>query len=595
MGFLRFIRRLLVGLFAFVGLLVVLAAAGAYFGWRYVPQYVDPVPSRAVLVLDLANGLVETLPDNPLARASLGDAVSVRDLVQGLQAAGRDDRVKGLVARLGIGDLGMARAQEVRDAVLAFRQQGKFAIAYAESFGEGGSGNTHYYLATAFEEVWLQPSGDVELVGVRLESPFLKDTLALLGVEAQMEQRQEYKGGKDMFTASSLPEPQRQNLQRLADSWLRQIAAGLALYRKMDIADALALIDRGPFAAAEAKAAGLVDRLAYWDEIDREIARRASDQAVRYAFADYVTRLPAPPTDAPRIALVYGLGPVQLSGGQVEPLFGNATMAADVVAGALADAIDDPGIAAIVFRIDSPGGSYVASDAIRREVERARDLGKPVVVSMGDVAASGGYFVAAPAHAIVAQPGTVTGSIGVFGGKLVVAGLWLKLGVGWDGVQAGANADIASMNRAYTPAGWAHLNASLDRIYADFTAKVALSRKLTAEQIDAAAKGQVWTGIDAKERGLVDELGGLATALALARSTAGIDAAAAISLEQFPAEGGGLERFLRRLLGIELRGLAKVAALAERIERDMAPIGRLVGAAEEANEPGLRMPEMRVD
>jgi protease-4 len=587
----RFFAKALLAVFALVGAVVVLGSLAAALSWRVLPGLINPVPQRAVLQLDLADGVVETWPENPLARASMGEAVRLRDLVQSLDAAGRDPRVKGIVARLGAGPLGMARAQEIRDAIIAFRHQGKFAIAFAESFGEAGDGNAHYYLATAFDRIWLQPSGAVELTGPMIESPFLKDALALIGIEPQLDQREEYKGGMDMFTAAGMSEPQRQNLQALVDSWQHQLAEGIAAYRKGTPGEALALMDRGPFLAAEAKAAGLVDRLAYWDEIDNELSERASEDATLYPLASYVERLPEPPKDAPRIAIVYGLGEITLSSGDGNPLLDHTAMAADATAKALAAAIDDPGIKAIVFRVDSPGGSYVASDTIRREVERARTVGKPVVVSMGDLAASGGYFVSAPAQSIVAQPGTITGSIGVFGGKPVLAGLWQKLGIGWGGVQAGANADFASLNRPYSAAGWSFLQRSLDGIYADFMAKVASDRKLSADDTHAAAKGQIWSGADAKARGLVDELGGLATALAMARGIAQIPAAAPIRLEQFPAEGSGFGTFMRHLFGIG-GSAARLAVALQHFEVLAGPALRLADSLAVSQRASLRLPAL---
>ncbi len=596
MRVLRFLRRILFGLFAVVGAVVVVGTiVMAVLAWRYLPGFEPPaVPDRAVLTLNLADGIVETLPDNPLARASFGDVLTMRDLVQGLDAAGRDDRVTGLTARLGSGGLGLAQAQEIRDAVIAFRGQGKFAVAFAETFGEGGDGNVHYYLATAFDEIWLQPSGDVGLTGVLLESPFAKDALAAIGVAPRLDQRGAYKGAADIFTAAGMSAPLAENRQRLVESWVEQMAAGIAAGRRLEVERVRALIDRGPFAAGEAQAHGLVDRLAYWDEVEAEVEARAGAAAERLTVADYAAATP-PPGDAPRIAVVYGLGPVQLAPGGDEPLFGAPFMGSETVAGALREAIEDPGIEAVIFRIDSPGGSYVASDRIWREVQRARDDGKPVIVSMGNVAASGGYFVAAPAHAIVAQPGTVTGSIGVVGGKFVLTDLWDKLGIAWDGVQTGANAALNSPNQDYSEAGWANLQASLDRIYADFTGKVAQGRGLPAEGMDSLALGRVWSGADARANGLVDELGGLSVALRLAREAAGLDPEAAVRLEQFPRPADRFERLLRGLLAGELTDMGSaraVVALARAAER-LAPAARLVEslAAPAAGGP-LRAPQI---
>src|SRR5262249_47926793 len=327
MNLLRFIRRIIFGLCAIVGAVVVLVAVVSLVAVSLFPEARHPVPDRAVLTLDLADGLSERGASGPLAWASFGRGLTIRDLGRGLAAAGRDDRVKGLVARIGAGELGMARAQEIRDAVLAFRQHGKFAIAFAETFGEVGEGNTHYYLATAFDEIWLQPSGEVGLNGVRLESPYFKPALDAMGVVTRIDQREEYKGAFDPLTSASMPQPVRENYQRLVDSWVQQIADGIAQGRKLDPAAARALIDRGPFLADEAVKEKLVDKLGYWDDVQEDIDGRASagpekagDKTERMKLADYAADL-RPPANAARIALVYGLGPVQLTAHKANPLF----------------------------------------------------------------------------------------------------------------------------------------------------------------------------------------------------------------------------------------------------------------------------------
>jgi len=579
MSVVRFLFRILLGLFAIVGGVVVILAVGSAVAWRYFPTVEHRVPNEVVLTLDLADGITERGASGPLAWTSFGKALTVRDLVQGLDAAGRDARVKGLVARLGSGDLAMARAQEIRDAVQAFRQHGKFAIAFAESFGESGNGNTHYYLATAFDEIWLQPSGEIGLTGVRIESPYFKSALDSLGIVARIGQREEYKGAMDPLTNASMPAPVRENYQRLVDSWVEQMAAGIAEGRKMDPAAARALIDRGPFLAGEAQKERLVDHLGYWDEADKAAKDRFGADVAQMTVANYAGSL-TPPADAPQVALVYGLGPVQLSGGKPNPLFGDVSMGSAAVSGALRDAADDAGVKAIIFRVDSPGGSYVASDAIWREVKRAADKGKPVIVSMGDVAASGGYFVAAAARKIVAQPGTITGSIGVVSGKVVLTDLWTKLDVAWDGVQAGANADVESENHDYSPDGWNRLQQELDQVYADFMSKVASGRNMPVERVHDVAKGQVWTGADAKAKGLVDELGGFATALKLARDAAGLAPDAEVRLVEFPPPPSGLEA-LRKLLeaGAASDGAAGEARALSRLARILEPVARILAPA----------------
>jgi protease-4 len=493
--------------------------------------------------------------------------------------------VKGLVAHVGSGPLNMAYAQEIRDAVKAFRDKGKFAVAFAETFGEAGDGNTHYYLATAFEEIWLQPSGDVNLVGFSMEQPYMAETLKFIGVTAQLDQRQEYKGLADPFTKSSMPPPIRENMQRLVNSWLAQVAQGMAERGKFDADAARSLIHRGPFLAAQAQADKLIDKIGYWNDLTAAVNDRAGKDSSWFSLEDYTANIAAPGDDAPRIALVYGIGAVQLSTGKGDSLFGPAVMESSAVAKAIRDAVDDPGVRAIIFRVDSPGGSYVASDTIWSEVQRAHDLGKPVIVSMGALAASGGYFVSAPATKIVAQPGTITGSIGVAGGKVVFAGLWNTLRLNWDGVKAGANADMESPHKLFSNSGWAHMQEGLDRVYADFTQKVAAGRSLPIEKVQEVAKGQVWTGSDARDRGLVDELGGYSVAIRLAREAAKIPQERQISIEEFPAPENPLEKLFEQAMAggqmrhVEAQRLETLLRLANWLEPVAAVIAPFEGSA----------------
>ena len=594
-----FLLKCLVGVFATLGFLLVAGAAALVLLWEDVDLLTArgvEVPEAAVLTLDLSAGIIEARPDNPLARVGRGHVPVMREVLAALDAGSRDARVRGLFARLGRGPLGLAEVQELRDAVKGFRRSGKFAVAFAESFGEAGDGTLHYTLASAFDEVWLQPSGDLDLTGLFLESPFLRGALDKIGVTPRLAQREEYKGMMNTFTDDALPEPQRRNLQRLVDSWLEQIVTAVAEDRGMTAAQVSALVDRAPYGAAEALERGLVDELGYWDQAADRVLERAGDDADTISLADYARQLDDPAADGAVVALVYGLGPVTLDESENDPFFGRVVMGADTVARAIRDAVEDEDVKAILFRIDSPGGSYVASDVIWREVQRARDKEVPVIVSMSNLAASGGYFVAAPAHRIVAQPATVTGSIGVVGGKLVLTGLWDKLGITWDGVKAGANADVWSGNRDFSEAGWAYLQDSLDRTYADFTNKVADGRGLTIERVREIAKGQVWTGRDAKERGLVDALGGYATALALAREAAGIAPEAPLELRVFPKRRDPIEALIEDALAGELESPA-IKALARGLARVMRALAPLVEAMEtlraDPRAARLRAPDLR--
>ncbi|UCF68261.1 MAG: signal peptide peptidase SppA, partial [Acidobacteriota bacterium] len=288
-----------------------------------------------------------------------------------------------------------------------------------------------------------------------------------------------------------------------------------------------------------------------------------------------------PHTRGEKIALVYGVGSVMRGEGGYDPLGGEFVMGSDTVARALRAAADDEDVRAIVFRVSSPGGSYVASDTIWRETIRAQQQGKPVIVSMGDVAASGGYFVSMHADKIVAQPGTITASIGVLAGKLITDGLWRKIGIHWDDVQAGANASIWSPTHDYDEKEYARFQAALDRIYEDFTSKVADGRGLPLETVQQIAKGRVWSGEDALRLGLVDQLGGWETALKLARDAAGIESAASIRLERFPRRRGFFEAL--RDEGPPSGERAALAAL-ERLLSEVRPLARL------AKRLGLREP-----
>lgn len=388
-----------------------------------------------------------------------------------------------------------------------------------------------YYLGSAFERVYLQPSGDVGLTGVAMEQRFLRGALGKLGVEYQMGQRHEYKTAANTFTQDHMTDAHRESMGRITESVTEQVVAGVADGRGLDPAKVRELIDRGPFIGAESVEAGLVDRLAYRDEVYDEVKQAVGDDALllyvsRYAKGPIAKKLPRPGEQT--VALVHGHGAIRLGRSGRSPLGGGSAMGSDTVCAALRAARRDEHVKAVVFRVDSPGGSYVASDAIWREVVLTRKAGKPIVVSMGDMAASGGYMVSMAADTIVAQPGTLTGSIGVFGGKAVISGLLEKIGVSSETVGEGANAGMFSSTNAFSEAQWARVNAWLDRVYDDFVNKVAEGRGLSRERAHELARGRVWTGADAHAGGLVDELGGLEDALILARRQAGLAADAPV-------------------------------------------------------------------
>ena len=450
--------------------------------------------------------------------------------------------------RLGAGGLNQALAQELRAAVLRFRKAGKPTYGFAETFGEGGSGLLHYYLGTAADELWLQPSGMIELLGLQLTSPYFREALDNWGIKPEAFQREEYKGAADSLLYQAMPQPVKENLQQLVDSQLASMVEGITQRRNITPQRARGLINQGIVLAEAALEQQLVDRLGYYDQLVEALDQKGLPQEW-ISLSDYGRdyRPPATEKDAARIAVVYGVGPVvRLSEGGP---FANPTMAADRVAPAIAQAAEDPEVKAIIFRVDSPGGSYVASDSIWREVARATARGKPVIVTMGNLAASGGYFVAAPASRILAQPGTITGSIGIIFMKPEISGLLEKLGLAVDGVQAGSNAGLFSITEPMSDYQRQVINNFLDSAYLDFLNKVAAGRGLSLTHTRALAGGRVWSGRDAARIGLVDELGGFHEALIAARQAAGLTSDQPLELVTYPARQSPFEVLFNEILG----------------------------------------------
>jgi protease-4 len=508
------------------------------------------VPRGTVVELDIERPLAEYAPNDPLAGLLHSRQTLLRDVLDGLVRARDDERVAALVVRIGQAPGGLAQIQELRDAVADFRTSGKRAIAFAETFGEFGPGNGVYYLASAFGEIYLQPSGDIGLTGLLAEVPFVRGTLDKLGITPRFGARAEYKNAVNTFTEKQFTEPHRQSLSRLVESQFGQMVSGIAAARGLDERAVRALVDRAPLSAQEALDAKLVDGLAYRDEVTAKL-EEGGRKPRRMSLARYLARAGGPEATGDVVALIHGVGAVHRGRSRIDPLSGDVGMGSDTVTAAFRAAVDDDRVRAILFRVDSPGGSYIASDTIWREVSRARAAGRPVVVSMGDVAASGGYFVAVPADKIVAQPGTITGSIGVFAGKMLTGDFWEKLGVTFDDVQVGRNATMWSALHDYTAAEHVLFDGALDRIYDDFTGKVAAGRRLPLEQVRRVAKGRVWTGEDALAQGLVDALGGYPEALRQVRVVLGLGADAPLELESFPPRRGLVANLLQRAVAPE--------------------------------------------
>lgn len=560
-------RRFLVGFLATVGvlalLLVLTAGVGAY--WLVRGREAPALPGRMMLVADLREDLPEA-PPGTLQGLRLGRRPTVSDVVLALDRAGRDPRVAGLVARLDDTSNGLATAQELRDAVTRFRASGggRFAVAHAETFGELGPGNEGYYLAAAFERIDLQPAGLVGLTGLAAEIPSFGGLLADLGVELEVARRAEYKSAFEPLTEREITPANREVLESVLDELSRQLAEGVAAGRGLDAATTARLVGGGPYTAAEAEAAGLIDEIGHLDATLAAARVRAGGQDVAtVSVEDYWGRVQeeaagggeADAAGAAGVALIREVGLIRRGDGGV-----GREIAADEAAASLDEAIEDPAIRAILLRLDTGGGSAVASETVAHQVRRAVAAGKPVVVSMADAAASGGYWIAAEASRLVAQPATLTGSIGVVAGKPVLARLWERLNVNWTEIRRGENAGITSVNEPYSPAARARIEAVLDGLYGEFKAKVAAGRNLDAAQVEEVARGRVWTGSQAQRLGLVDRLGGLHEAMAAVREELKLPADAPLRLTVVPPPESPLER-LSGLLSEGLDGVQTIARL----------------------------------
>jgi protease-4 len=542
------------------------------------------VPNGCVLEFSLRSAPPETTGLDPLAIITGGSRpMALRDVVTAIHRAAEDPRVAGLIARVQLAASPPAVVQELREAIAAFSAV-KPSLAWAETY----PGTLSYYLASAFGEVWMQPSGSVGLIGFASNATFLRDALAKAGIEAQFVARGEYKSAANLFTEDGFTDAHREAVTRMLESLQEQVWQAVAQSRKIDPAALDELADRAPLLRDDAVASGLVDRIGFRDEAYARIAELVGVEDVsdeqspprlylaRYAGAARARLAPPmPPVPGRRTkptlavvtidgAIVNGRG-----GPQFLPL-GTSNVGGDTIAAALREAAADDSVSAIVLRVDSPGGSVTASETIWREVKRARERGKPVVASMGSVAASGGYYVSMGADAIVADPGTITGSIGVITGKLVVRDLKDRLGVGSDTVRTNANADAWSVDAPFTPQQRAHREAEADLFYTDFVTRAAEGRNLSTEAVEVVARGRVWTGADALARGLVDELGGFRTAVRRAKVLAGLDADTEVRIISYP--GSSLLDFVRPRTSSRPAAASLPDALGALLARSVAGI-----------------------
>ena len=484
------------------------------------------VESDSVLWLRVPAVLGEQAPDDVFGL--LDQRETVGSVVTALRKAKVDDRVSAVVLVPPPAPGLWGTVQEIRDAVIDFKESGKPVVAHIE-FGMGQA----YYLATACDQIFMSPTSPLMLVGVASYELFFRGTLDKVGIEADMLAAGDYKTAINTYTESAFTPEHREVSEALSRDFYEQLVDAIAEGRGMTRPRVREVIDQGPFVAADAVSLGLVDDLLYEDELLGRLS--SDDETVKVDFATY--RRVEPQSlgldTGPRIAVVYAEGTINFGSSTIDFPGSGQMVGSRTMTDAIREARDDPSIQAIVLRIDSPGGAATAADIIWRELSLAREQ-KPLVVSMAGVAASGGYYIAAPAHAIVAQPGTLTGSIGVFSGKFAAAGAFDKIGVGIEGVTHGEQADIFSPVDRFSETARVAMQAQVDDIYERFLQVVAEGRAMSRDEVHAVAQGRVWTGRQALARGLVDELGGLRRAVVLAQVQAGIDAQQEVSLVPYP-------------------------------------------------------------
>ena len=525
-------------IFFFIGILAVIG------GWLLVMRG-PSVPDHATLILRMGGELVETPANDVLEQVTGGGrSQTVRGYVEALRRAKNDARIESvLIVPSHFDSPYWGKIQELRDAILDFRKSGKRVSAYLE-YG----GDREYYLATATDRIYLLPTSGVDLKGVATYDLFLKGTLDKIGTSADFEKIGDYKTAPNQLMQTTYTAAHREMSEWLTRDMYDQLVRGVAEGRKKKIEDVRALVDEGPFLAEQALRAGLVDVLAYEDQLDDQGA--VSKQGTVEGDVYGRSRRSVSVRNAPRVAVLYISGVINSGDSGFDPLNGNITGSARLVRAIRAARADDS-VRAIVLRIDSPGGSSIASDVIWRELAVTRDEkpARPLVASMSDLAASGGYYVAVAAPTIVAQPATLTGSIGIYGGKFVTGGTYEKLGAHIEAITIGRNAGMVSPERPFNESERAKVKEQMRSFYQGFVRKVAASRKMSEANVERLAEGRVWTGAQARQHGLVDALGGLDRAIALAKERAGIPADTEVEIVNYPARKSLAELIVERLAG----------------------------------------------
>jgi protease-4 len=582
-AFLRWVQSIVVGMLNGVAMFVlfivlvgvVLAGIGTAVG--------DGMPSKMVLSLDLRNPIKDSSGPNVLG---LQRAPTVMDIVLALDRAGRDGRVKGMYMRVGSAGLSIAQAEEIGAAVSRFRKTGKFVIAHSQGFLTEGLGD--YLTAASASEIWMQPKSPFTAAGEAWGGMFLKGLFDKIQAVPQIAKRAEFKSAADTFMEKEMTPADREQTTAMVQSWYDSATNAVATDRSLNSKAVAASFEASPQFADDALHARMIDKLGYDDEA-ADAARDRGGEAKMISLMEYERNTDAAGDvgSGPKVALIAGAGEIVEGTVHHSGLFDDSNViAGDDFADAVRKATKDSSIKAIVVRVDSPGGSVSASDQILDALKKARAAGKPVIISMGTLAASGGYYISCDANKIVAEPGTITGSIGVLTGKVSIGKSLGLLGVSEQEVGVGKNALFDSSVTPYTPDQWANLNTQADVIYGDFLQKVASGRKLPLTSVQAIAKGRVWTGADAQSKGLVDKLGGFWTAVAEAKSAAGIAADERVVFKRYPQSEGFFDALRDAASGTEagMRVIEGMSVLAQT-----PAVRAVMGTLSEAPRGGIEL------
>ncbi|MGH9703393.1 MAG: signal peptide peptidase SppA [Candidatus Acidiferrales bacterium] len=512
--------------------LVILALLGVMvlIIWAASANRISP---KSVLVLEL-NGDIQEQHSNELLSVLNGNYVPVQhEIVDSIATAKNDPRITGLVVRIGPLETGWAKLEEIHARMISFRESRKPSLCF---LGYDGIGNPEYYLASACDQIWLVPTAPVQISGLMAESLFFKGALDKLKIVPNMYHIGDYKAASNQYTEKKFTPAHREETESLVRGIYDQYVTEVSQARKMERVQFDSLVKQGPFLATEALSNKLVDKLAYWDDVQKFFDQKNGDWRP-VDLAEYHREIKNDGSED--VAVVYATGEIA-SGDSGSSYFSGPIMGGDSVASDLRRARNDSSIKAIILRVDSGGGSALASEVIRHELLLAKKQ-KPVVISMSDVAASGGYWIAMSANKIVAEPDTITASIGVVLGKMNISGLYQLLGLSTDYVSTSENATLFSDQQDFTPAQRQAILKGMQQTYSDFTKGVADGRNMSVEAVDKIGQGRVWTGAQGKNLGLVDELGGLDRAIEISRQLAHIPSAARVRLIRFPEERTFLE------------------------------------------------------